>query len=474
MKRHLAIFLLLTGLGFAIPGISFAQDIGDDADKLLLYACTVGTNTVCNQSGLFHDAIAEPFSQSTSVVIGTVIQKENIGEKSIAYSISVDFYLKNYQSFDLLTVTLNDAPQEAEAYPEVWYYNSPVFNEGDLIFAYLEKNDGSYKLLPESFALDKQERNRGPPPNIHLTRSPSEETFLQGEKILVSGDVRKMELVKAAKNGEQLDVELTLHKPYDENEVFFSDLIGIDVGGHYNYHLDTLNIPPGEYYLKVKYGPSSSSTDITIDFNSKYWSPLKQFNSGVPSDEIQCRGSLTLIIKNDGSPACVKEQTFLKLVERGLIITSKAERDLMLDAGYKLYPGVGWVQGVSQKTISAESESTISLPELQVDVTGQQQVRRGTTHDITVDVFRDANPVPDALVRITIEDYGEDIIRDFKGRTDDSGRFMFSWEIPKSFDDVKTLLAYVDVTDDISAKTVLFKFQVYCLPGETGCKVEGK
>lgn len=238
--------------------------------------------------------------------------------------------------------------------------------------------------------------------------------------------------------------------------------------------LDTLNIPPGEYYLKVKYGPSSSSTDITIDFNSKYWSPLKQFNSGVPSDEIQCRGSFTLVIKNDGSPACVKEQTFLKLVERGLIITSKAERDLMLDAGYKLYPGVGWVQGVSQKTISAESESTISLPELQVDVTGQQQVRRGTTHDITVDVFRDANPVPDALVRITIEDYGEDIIRDFKGRTDDSGRFMFSWEIPKSFDDVKTLLAYVDVTDDISAKTVLFKFQVYCLPGETGCKVEGK
>ncbi|MCV0373613.1 MAG: hypothetical protein K5793_08695 [Nitrosarchaeum sp.] len=110
---------------------------------------------------------------------------------------------------------------------------------------------------------------------------------------------------------------------------------------------------------------------------------------------------------------------------------------------------------------------------LQVDITGQKQIRRGTTHDITVDVTRTGIPVPDALVRITIEDYGEDVIREFEGKTDGSGRFVFSWEIPKSFDDIETLLAYVDVTDNISAKTALFKFQVYCLPNESGCKVEG-
>ena len=124
------------------------------------------------------------------------------------------------------------------------------------------------------------------------------------------------------------------------------------------------------------------------------------------------------------------------------------------------------------RTAPPEPEPTIPSG-LQVEVTGQQQVRRGITHDIVVDVFRDGNPISDALVRITIEDYGDNVFRDFKGRTDDSGRFVFSWEIPKSFDDIKTLLAYVDVTDDISAKTVLFKFQVYCIPGETGCKVKG-
>ncbi|NIP62056.1 MAG: hypothetical protein GWN01_14890, partial [Nitrosopumilaceae archaeon] len=110
---------------------------------------------------------------------------------------------------------------------------------------------------------------------------------------------------------------------------------------------------------------------------------------------------------------------------------------------------------------------------LDIKVTGEQQVRRGTTHNIYVDVSRNDKPVGDAYIRITIEDYGDDVIRDFEGRTNENGQFVFSWEIPKRFDDLETLLAYVGVSDDLSSKTVLFKFQVYCLPGESGCKVEG-
>ncbi|MCV0410160.1 hypothetical protein [Nitrosopumilus sp.] len=146
-----------------------------------------------------------------------------------------------------------------------------------------------------------------------------------------------------------------------------------------------------------------------------------------------------------------------------------------LDVPHVTYtPDSDYVSGEPEPIPEPESELEPTAPSgIQVEVTGQQQVRRGTTHDIVVNVTRDGYAVSDALVRITIEDYGENIIRDFTGRTDDSGRFVFSWEIPKIFDDIKTLLAYVDVTDDISAKTILFKFQVYCLPGETGCKVEG-
>lgn len=302
-----------------VPVTSFAQNMGDGPDKLWLSACTVGMGTECNQSQLFHNAISAPFSQSDSVAIGTIIQKESTGENSISYSIDVDFYLKNYQPFDLLTVTLDDAP-ELQKFPDVLYYNSSVFNEGDLVFVYLIKNDGHYELLPESFALDKQE-GRGPPPTILLTKSPAEDVFLQGEKIIVSGEIRKMELVKAAKNGEKLDVKLTLHKPYDENTVFFSDLMDADADGSYKYSLDTSNISPGDYALEVNYGPSSTDTEITINFNSIYWSPLKQFKSGISLDEIQCKDGLVEVIKiSNNSPACVSLETKAKLIQRGWAI----------------------------------------------------------------------------------------------------------------------------------------------------------
>ena len=48
-------------------------------------------------------------------------------------------------------------------------------------------------------------------------------------------------------------------------------------------------------------------------------SPLKQFKSGIEIDDIQCKESLTLLTKHDGSPACVKPETAEKLIQRGWI-----------------------------------------------------------------------------------------------------------------------------------------------------------
>ena len=64
-------------------------------------------------------------------------------------------------------------------------------------------------------------------------------------------------------------------------------------------------------------------------------------------------------------------------------------------------------------------------------------------------------------------------MREFDGYANHRDNFVFSWEIPKSFDDVETLLAFVDVTYGISSKTKLFKFQIYCHPGEKDCNVDG-
>ena len=53
--------------------------------------------------------------------------------------------------------------------------------------------------------------------------------------------------------------------------------------------------------------------------DSNLLSPLKQFRSGISLDEIQCRDSLTLVTKHDGSPACIKPETRSKLVQRDWI-----------------------------------------------------------------------------------------------------------------------------------------------------------
>lgn len=49
----------------------------------------------------------------------------------------------------------------------------------------------------------------------------------------------------------------------------------------------------------------------------KLESPLKQTRSGIPIGEIQCIDSLVLMVKYDGSPACVTYHTGEKLVKRG-------------------------------------------------------------------------------------------------------------------------------------------------------------
>ncbi|NIM25256.1 MAG: hypothetical protein GTN35_01975 [Nitrososphaeria archaeon] len=129
------------------------------------------------------------------------------------------------------------------------------------------------------------------------------------------------------------------------------------------------------------------------------------------------------------------------------------------------------IQHLSNLGLVIISEKSTS--QLQVKITGEELVRRGTTHTINVHVSDGTNPIQGAKVTLVIEDYGEDIIREFDGFTNQNGYFVFSWEIPKSFDDYETLLAYISISGNGSSQTQLFKFTVYCYPGEDNCKVEG-
>ena len=198
------------------------------------------------------------------------------------------------------------------------------------------------------------------------------------------------------------------------------------------------DIPAGKtsllYYFVANDTQGNSYKSSWFDSSPPIDIMIEQYKAGVKPDVISCKESHVLIKKYNGMSACVKPQTKEKLIQRGWAIESST---------------------------------------LQIKVVGEKEVRRGTTHTIEVQVLRGDNPVEGARVFIDIEDYGDDLIKEFDGYTNSQGYFVLSWEIPQSFDDIETLLAFIDVTDDISSKTELFKFQVYCLPREKDCKAEG-
>ena len=135
------------------------------------------------------------------------------------------------------------------------------------------------------------------------------------------------------------------------------------------------------------------------------------------------------------------------------------------------------IQYMIDKKILIVITNEPNISQLKVSVDGQHLVRRGITHTITSHVTYGDHSVEGARVTLTIEKIGqdsnEDAIREFDGFTNENGDFVFSWEIPKYFDDIETLVTYIDVTYDGSSVTKLFKFQVYCLPGEPNCKIDG-
>ncbi len=45
--------------------------------------------------------------------------------------------------------------------------------------------------------------------------------------------------------------------------------------------------------------------------------PLKQINLGIDPSDVKCKEGLQLIMKNNGSSACVTFETAIKLEERG-------------------------------------------------------------------------------------------------------------------------------------------------------------
>lgn len=120
----------------------------------------------------------------------------------------------------------------------------------------------------------------------------------------------------------------------------------------------------GDIPIKIEFGQISPTSKNTTDnfmgndlIPSPILSPLQQFKSGIPSQQVSCKGGLELVIKtNNGHPMCVKPSTKSKLLQKGLaempIITEEgfvvSRPDLFLQRPLRI-EGLNQTQYVEQK-----------------------------------------------------------------------------------------------------------------------------
>ena len=232
-----------------------------------------------------------------------------------------------------------------------------------------------------------------------------------------------------AEYGKTGSVVLTILKPDKSSETIRASLL--ETGKYLTYFPVDHNSPKGLYNVSVKFGGQEIS-------KSSFYLTSSKIDTVIPS--------------------------WFKVNFQWWIDEKISDKEFLESAQFLID---------SQIINLVLSDNPSSQNSLQVLVTGESMVRRGTTHTITSHISDGFNPIEGAKVTLRIEDYGENEVRFFEGFSNNHGKFIFSWEVPKSFDDIETLLAFVSVSYGDFSQTQLFKFQVYCLPGEKGCKVDG-
>jgi len=98
------------------------------------------------------------------------------------------------------------------------------------------------------------------------------------------------------------------------------------------YYIRLTNVSPyPESTMPIQESDYVLTFFVSMAETNQIDSPLKQFKSGVPFSEIKCRDSLQLTQRYDGSPACVKPDTYDELIKRDWvsdIIKAVQSRDL--------------------------------------------------------------------------------------------------------------------------------------------------
>lgn len=207
MLPVVAVFLAIQFLFFIVP--PDWQYL--DPTKIAIWppACIAGPGMSCPSSEQSYGAILEPIYKSDIVLVGKIVEaKKLLAENKTEYSIAVQKYVKTSSTFDLITA-IGDGIYKEDfiGLNEVTYYNLPIFKKDDKVFVYLNKENGTYKVSPYSFAISKNIPTGPPPENMWLTVGKSE--YHYGDTITISGLVKKAYIFDSSLRNQDSSVYLT-------------------------------------------------------------------------------------------------------------------------------------------------------------------------------------------------------------------------------------------------------------------------
>ena len=277
------------------------------------------------------------YKQSDMVFYGQVISKQiGPGPDYYYYQVKVETYFKNQQTSDSITVT-GHMPD-----PKVGYTQ---FEVGDKAIFYIDKIQGINTISPYS-------TKAGNECDIHAFLGPAP---IQGEPIVRNPGVP---LALLDENGSMVGSSLTNHPvfltydignnyPFSKNftiEAFVEDQNDTSITFYKKQVLELGACESTGDALKWSFVPTKSGTyslNVNIDgqFRLGYGfrvtdvnpasnqnsqvvsSPLKQFKSGGNALDVKCSTNYVLVIKaEDGSPACVKRNDTVNLMNQGWAI----------------------------------------------------------------------------------------------------------------------------------------------------------
>jgi hypothetical protein len=172
-------------------------------------------------------------------------------------------------------------------------------------------------------------------------------------------------------------------------------------------------------------------------------SPKKQLKNGIPVEEIQCKAGLELIIRNNGTPACVKPETIKKMHERGMLFNSIKFTDLQKEI--RTVPA-------SEKEIETVPASSMSIVNFYI-----------TDHDLNV-AHGGVEVIPiQGLFEFTISGIIIDGPKNMIETGQDTGQFYIKLELPNTINGRElnqkdiVLIKYLDGSDNSGEKRVRVK-----------------